>query len=80
VLLAQAYRDAQRIRGEGDAKAAGIYASAFSQNPEFYSFYRSIEVYKNGFKGKNDVLVLDPSSSEFFKYFKSGGRAGNAGK
>jgi len=79
-IIAEAYREAQKIKGEGDGKAAAIYAKAYEQSPEFYSFYRSIEVYKNGFKGKNDLLVLDPSSSEFFKYFKSGGRAGNAGK
>ena len=75
VILAQAYRDAQRIKGEGDAKATTIYARAYEQNPEFYSFYRSLEAYKQSFKNKSDVLVLDPSS-EFFKYLKSGGRAG----
>jgi len=75
VLLAEAYRDAQRVRGEGDAKAAAIYAAAFTQNPEFFSFYRSIEAYKQSFKSKNDVLVLEPNS-EFFKYLRSGGRGG----
>ena len=74
-IIADAYRDAQKIKGEGDAKAAGIYAKAYEQSPEFYSFYRSLDAYKAGFKGKGDVLVLDPNS-DFFKYFKSGGRAG----
>jgi len=80
VIIAQAYRDAQRVKGEGDAKATTIYARAYEQNPEFYSFYRSLEAYKQSFKSKSDVLVLDPSS-EFFKYLKSGGKAGGkAGK
>jgi membrane protease subunit HflC len=80
VILAQAYRDAQRVKGEGDAKATTIYGRAYEQNPEFYSFYRSLEAYKQTFKNKSDVLVLDPSS-EFFKYLKSGGKAaGKAGK
>jgi len=74
VILAQAYRDAQRIKGEGDAKATAIYARAYEANPEFYAFYRSIEAYKQSFKGKNDVLVLEPNS-EFFKYLRSGGKA-----
>lgn len=72
VIVAEAYRDAQRIKGEGDAKASGIYAQAFSQNREFYSFWRSLEAYRQTFKNKSDVLVLDPSS-EFFKYLKQSG-------
>jgi membrane protease subunit HflC len=75
VILAQAYRDAQRIKGDGDAKATAIHAGAYQANPEFFAFYRSIEAYKQSFKNKNDVLVLDPNS-EFFKYFRSGGKAG----
>ena len=75
VILAQAYRDAQRIKGEGDAKATGLHARAYEANPEFYAFYRSIEAYKQSFKSKNDVLVLEPNS-EFFKYLRSGGKAG----
>jgi membrane protease subunit HflC len=75
VILAQAYRDAQKIKGDGDAKATAIYAGATQTNPEFYAFYRSIEAYKQSFKSKNDVLVLEPNS-EFFKYFRSGGKAG----
>jgi len=75
VILAQAYREAQKTKGEGDAKASATYASAFGKNPEFYSFYRSLEAYKQSFKNKNDVMVLDPSSA-FFKYLKSSGKAG----
>jgi membrane protease subunit HflC len=69
VILADAYRDAQRIRGEGDAKSAAIYAAAFSQNPEFYAFYRSMEAYRSTFRGKNDVLLLEPTS-DFFRYLR----------
>jgi membrane protease subunit HflC len=70
VIEAEAYRDAQRIKGEGDAKAAAIYAAAYEQNPEFYSFYRSLEAYRSSFAAKEDILVLDPSS-DFFKYMKT---------
>lgn len=73
VTLATAYRDAQKIKGEGDARAAAIYAEAFGRNSEFYSFYRSLDAYKQSFNTKSDVLVVDPSSS-FFKYLKSTGR------
>ncbi|MGC2165814.1 MAG: protease modulator HflC [Gallionella sp.] len=73
VILAQAYRDAQKTKGEGDARATALYADAFGKNPEFYAFYRSLEAYKQSFKDKNDVMVIDPSS-EFFKYLKSSGR------
>lgn len=75
VILAEAYRDAQRIKGEGDAKAAAIYAKAFEANPEFYAFYRSLEAYRQSFKGKSDVLVLDPNS-EFLRYFRNSGKGG----
>src|ERR671912_871588 len=74
VILAQAYRDAQRIKGEGDAKATAVHAAAYQANPEFYSFYRSIEAYKQSFKNKSDLLVLEPNS-EFFRYLRSGGKA-----
>ena len=73
VILAEAYRKAQQVKGEGDAKASAIYAGAFQQNPEFYSFYRSLEAYKQTFKNKSDVMVLEPSS-DFFKYLKSPGK------
>jgi membrane protease subunit HflC len=75
VIIAGAYRDAQRVKGEGDAKSTATYARAFNENPEFYAFYRSLEAYRAGFKNKSDVLVLDPNS-EFFKYFKHSGKAG----
>jgi len=74
VLLAEAYRDAQKVKGEGDAKSAAIYAVAFGQNPEFFNFYRSLEAYRASFRVKSDVLVIDPSS-EFFKYMKTPGTA-----
>jgi membrane protease subunit HflC len=75
IILAEAYREAQRTKGQGDAKAAAIYAEAYQQNPEFYAFYRSLEAYRQGFKTKNDLLVLDPNS-EFFKYLKHAGKPG----
>jgi len=76
VLLAEAYRDAQKTRGEGDAKAAGTYAQAFQQNPEFYSFYRSMEAYRMSFRGKSDIMLLEPNS-DFFRYLKdSAGKSG----
>jgi len=77
VTIAEAYRDAQRIKGDGDAQAAAIYAQAFQQNPEFYAFYRSLEAYRQSFRNKSDVLVLEPSS-EFFRYLK--GAAGRASR
>jgi modulator of FtsH protease HflC len=79
VIVAEAYRDAQKIKGEGDAQATAIYAQAFGQNPEFYAFYRSLEAYRNSFKSKNDVLVVEPSS-DFFKYMRGLGRGGDKGK
>jgi len=72
VIIAEAYRDAQRIKGEGDGRASEIYASAYSRNPEFYAFYRSLDAYRNSFKSKSDVLVLQPDS-EFFKYMRDAG-------
>ncbi|WP_124945681.1 protease modulator HflC [Sulfurirhabdus autotrophica] len=75
VIIAEAYRDAQRIKGEGDAKASGIYAAAYSQSPEFYAFYRSMEAYRQSFKNKSDVMILEPTS-EFFKYLKNPGKTG----
>ena len=77
VILAEAYRDAERVRGEGDAKAAATYAAAFGQNAEFYNFYRSMEAYRRSFRNKGDVLVVDPSS-EFFKYLRNSGGGGAA--
>ena len=74
VILADAYKQAQKTKGDGDAKSAAIYAAAYGQNPEFYSFYRSLETYKATFRNKSDVMVLDPSS-EFFQYLKQPGGA-----
>jgi membrane protease subunit HflC len=77
VILAEAYKEAQTISGAGDAEAAKIYSQAFSQNAEFYKFYRSLEAYRASFKNKSDVMVVD-QNSEFFKYFKAPG-TGSAG-
>jgi membrane protease subunit HflC len=73
VIIANAYKDAQRVKGEGDGKAAAAYAQAFGQNPEFYAFYRSLEAYRSSFKNRSDVLVLEPNS-DFFKYLKGPGK------
>lgn len=67
VIEAEAYREAQQIRGDGDAEAAGIYANAYNKDPEFYAFYRSLNAYTETFGRVNDLLVLDPQS-DFFKY------------
>jgi membrane protease subunit HflC len=79
VIIAEAYRDAQQVKGEGDARASQLYAEAFGQNPEFASFYRSLEAYRATFRSRGDVLVLD-SSSEFFRHFRSAGGSGSRGK
>ena len=71
IFEAEAYRDAERIRGEGDAEATGIYASAYNKDPEFYAFTRSLNAYKETFSSKGDVLLLDPDS-DYFKYLKDG--------
>ena len=72
VILADAYSTAQNAKGEGDAKAAAIYAQAYGRNPEFYAFYRSLEAYRATFHNKSDLMVLDPSG-QFFQYFKDPG-------
>lgn len=69
VIIAQAFRKAQEIKGLGDSRAAAIYNEAYGKSPEFYSFYRSVEAYKNSFKDKGDMMVLD-RNSEFFKYMR----------
>src|SRR5580765_9100773 len=80
VILAEAYRQAQKLKGEGDAKAAAIYAAAFGANPEFFSFYRSLEAYRSTFRSRSDMLVLDPNA-EFFRYFRGpGGSSAKAAK
>ena len=68
IILANAYRDSEKIRGEGDAISASNYAEAYSQDVDFYSFYRSLESYKKSFSDQGDILVLNPDS-EFFRYF-----------
>jgi membrane protease subunit HflC len=78
VLVAEAYRDAQKVKGEGDAKAAAIYAESFGRDPQFAQFYRSLDAYKASFSKKSDVLVLDPNSSEFFKTMRNGGSGGGS--
>jgi membrane protease subunit HflC len=75
VIVAEAYRDAQRVKGEGDAKASAVYASAYGKNAEFYAFYRSMQAYRESFRSKSDVMVLDPSA-DFFKYMKNPRAAG----
>lgn len=72
IIVAEAYRDAQKLKGDGDAQAAAIYAEAFGRSPEFYRFWRSMEAYKQTFSSKGDMLVVDPSS-DFFKYLKNSG-------
>ena len=71
IFEAEAYRDAERIRGEGDATATAIYADAYTQDPEFYAFTRSLNSYRETFNSKSDVLLLDPDS-DYFKYLKGG--------
>lgn len=70
VLLAEAYSAAQKVKGDGDARASAIYAQAFGQNPDFAEFYRTLEAYRTTFRNRSDLLVVDPSS-EFFKYMRS---------
>jgi len=72
VILANAYRDGQKTRGEGDARAAEIYAAAYNRDPEFYAFYRSIDAYRKSLGKAGDVLVLDPDN-EFFRYLNQSG-------
>lgn len=70
VIIAEAYRDAQRVKGEGDGRSSAIYGQAYGKSPEFYAFYRSMESYRNSFRNKNDLMVMQPNS-EFFRYMKS---------
>jgi modulator of FtsH protease HflC len=81
VTVANAYRDAQKAKGEGDAQAAALYGEAFGRDPQFAQFYRSMEAYRASIGRKGDVMVLDPNSSEFFKAFRgAGGGAAAAAK
>jgi membrane protease subunit HflC len=70
IILSKAYRDAQKIKGQGDARATALYGEAFNRDPQFAQFYRSLEAYRNSFKTKQDLMVMDPSS-EFLKFMKS---------
>jgi membrane protease subunit HflC len=72
VILAEAYRDAQKRKGEGDAKASALYAESFGRDAQFAQFYRSLEAYRTSFRSKSDVIVVDPNS-EFFKAMRGGG-------
>ena len=72
VIIAEAYRDAQKAKGEGDAKASALYADAFGRDPQFAQFYRSLEAYRASFRNRTDVMVLDPSS-DFFKAMRGTG-------
>jgi membrane protease subunit HflC len=72
IIIAEAYRDAQKVRGEGDAKASAVYADAFSRDPSFAQFYRSLEAYRSSFRNKSDVMVLDPDT-EFFRAMRGAG-------
>jgi len=68
-ILAEAYREAQKIKGAGDAKATALYAEAFGRDPQFAQFYQSLEAYRNSFKDKKDVMVIEPNS-DFFKFMR----------
>lgn len=70
ILKAEAFKEAEQTRGKGDAKAADIYAQAYGQNKEFFSFYRSLNAYKNTFNSAADIMVVEPDS-DFFDYFKT---------
>jgi membrane protease subunit HflC len=78
VAVANAYREAQKVKGEGDAQAAAIYAESFGRDPQFAQFYRSLEAYKASFNKKSDVLVVDPQGTEFFRAFRNGGNGAAA--
>lgn len=79
VIVAEAYRDAQKVKGEGDAKASTLYADAFGRDPQFAQFYRSLEAYRTSFRNKNDVMVLDPSS-EYFDAMRGNNGSAPSGK
>lgn len=79
IIVAEAYRDAQKIKGEGDAKASALYAESFGRDPQFAQFYRSLEAYRATFRSKSDVVVMDPSS-DFFRAMRGAGSAAPARK
>ena len=77
VIVANAYREAQKVKGEGDAKASAIYAESFGRDPQFAQFYRSLEAYRSSFRSRSDLLMVDPSS-DFFKALRGSGSATSA--
>ena len=79
IIIAEAYREAQKLKGDGDAKASALYAEAFGRDPQFAQFYRSLEAYRSAFRSKGDVMVLD-QGSEFFRSMRSGGAPGAGAK
>jgi membrane protease subunit HflC len=78
VIIAEAYRDAQKIKGEGDAKASALYADAFGRDPQFAQFYRSLEAYRASFRNRSDMMVVDPNI-DFFRAMRGGGGGAGAG-
>ena len=72
IIVAEAYREAQKIKGEGDAKASATFADAFGRDPQFAQFYRSLEAYRASFRNRSDVMVVDPNS-EFFRWMRGAG-------
>jgi membrane protease subunit HflC len=76
IIVAEAYRDAQKVQGEGDARASALFAEAFGKDPQFAAFYRSLTAYRSTFRSKSDVMVLDPNS-EFFKAMRGSGTSAN---
>ena len=72
VIIAEAYRDAQKVKGAGDAQASALFAEAFGRDPQFAYFYRSLEAYRNSFRNKSDLVVIDPAASDFFKALRGG--------
>lgn len=80
VTLANAYREAQKVKGEGDAEAARIYAESFGRDPQFAQFYRNLEAYKSSFTNKSDVVVIDPTANEFFRVFRNGNQSSYTSK
>ncbi len=77
VIVAEAYRDAQKVQGEGDARASALFADSFGRDPQFAAFYRSLSAYRSAFRGKSDVMVVDPNS-EFFRAMRGGSASATA--
>jgi modulator of FtsH protease HflC len=75
VILAEAYREAQKVKGDGDAKSSALFSTAFGKDPQFANFYRSLEAYRASFRNKSDVIVVDPNS-DFFRTMRGGAAAG----